>query len=67
MYTDGVTEAFSPQGDLFGEEYLREVLQANAGRSAQGMLEAIEESVVAFVGDTHLSDDLTLMVLRRQE
>jgi sigma-B regulation protein RsbU (phosphoserine phosphatase) len=65
FYTDGVTEAFSPQDDLYGEERLQATIQAAAGGSAQAMLDAIDDSVVAFVGDTSPSDDLTIMVLRR--
>ncbi len=64
FYTDGVTEAFSPQNEIYGEERLQATIQAAAG-SAQAMLDAIDDSVVAFVGDTSPSDDLTIMVLRR--
>jgi GAF domain-containing protein len=65
FYTDGVTEAFSVEGDIYGEDRLREAIRGGAGGSAQEMLEAIEGSVSEFVGDTPPSDDLTLMVLRR--
>jgi sigma-B regulation protein RsbU (phosphoserine phosphatase) len=66
FYTDGVTEAFSPQDDIYGEERLRATIQAAAGSSAQALLDGIDDSVSAFVGDTPPSDDLTLMVLRRK-
>ncbi len=66
FYTDGVTEAFSPQDDIYGVERLQTTIQAAAGGgSAQAMLDGIDNSVLAFVGDTPPSDDLTLMVLRR--
>ena len=65
LYTDGVSEAFSPQGDMYGEERLREAIQAAAAGSAQSMLDAIGSSVVAFTGDVAPSDDRTLVVLRR--
>ena len=64
FYTDGITEAFSPQGDIYGEERLHVTVQAADG-SAQAILDAIATSVVAFAGDAAPSDDRTLMVLRR--
>jgi sigma-B regulation protein RsbU (phosphoserine phosphatase) len=65
FYTDGVTEAFSPEGDIYGEERLRATVRAAAADSAQAMLDAIDDAVVTFVGEGSPSDDLTLEVLRR--
>jgi serine phosphatase RsbU (regulator of sigma subunit) len=65
FYTDGITEAFSPEGDIYGEERLRATVRAAAADSAQAMLEAIDDAVVTFVGEGSPSDDLTLEVLRR--
>ncbi len=66
FYTDGITEAFSPEGEIYGEERLRATIQAADDGSAQAMLDAIDGSVIAFAGDTPPSDDRTLMVLRRK-
>jgi len=67
FYTDGITEAFSLEGESYGEERLRAAIQAAAGRSAQALLDAIDDSVDAFIGDAIPSDDRTLMVLHRLE
>jgi len=67
IYTDGISEAFSPEGTMYGPERLRDVILAADGSSAQAMLEAIDNSVLGFVGDASPSDDLTLIVLRRLE
>ncbi len=67
LYTDGVTEALSRDGLFFGGDRLREALRHACDRgSAQETLNRIIETVADFVGDTPPSDDLTLMVLRRQ-
>jgi len=67
LYTDGVTEALSPDGRFFGEDRLREAIRgACDGDSAQETLNRIIDAVARFVGDTPPSDDLTLMVLSRQ-
>ncbi|UCC86074.1 MAG: GAF domain-containing protein, partial [Anaerolineales bacterium] len=65
FYTDGITEAFSSEGDIFGEQRLLASAQAARQGSAQAMLDAIDGSLSAFVGDNSASDDVTLMVLRR--
>jgi sigma-B regulation protein RsbU (phosphoserine phosphatase) len=74
LYTDGVTEAFSPAEDMYGEDRLCEMVEMTAICAAsapypapglaQDMLDAIDGSVVAFIGDATPSDDLTLIVLR---
>ncbi len=66
FYTDGITEAFSSENDIYGEERLRMTVRATGGSSAHAMLKAIDDSVATFVGDRRPSDDITLMVLRRQ-
>ena len=66
FYTDGVTEAFSPEGETYDEERLQAIIHAAAGNSAQEMLDGIDDSVTAFIGDAAPSDDRTTMVLRRQ-
>jgi sigma-B regulation protein RsbU (phosphoserine phosphatase) len=65
FYTDGITEAFSEEGDIYGEERLWMVVQSYGDQSARAMLEAIDNSIAAFVGDGPPSDDITFLVLRR--
>jgi serine phosphatase RsbU (regulator of sigma subunit) len=65
FYTDGITEAFSRNGDLFGEENLFNVLKANYMESADFIVKSIEEAVSSFIGSTLPTDDLTMLVLKR--
>ncbi|NJL95595.1 MAG: PP2C family protein-serine/threonine phosphatase [Anaerolineae bacterium] len=64
--TDGVTESKNVVGEMFGEERLRAVVEANMRGSADAMLRAIVEAVRAFVGEAPLDDDFTLYVVKRQ-
>jgi serine phosphatase RsbU (regulator of sigma subunit) len=66
FYTDGISEAFSPNGEMFGETRLREALRSACKDSAQSLLEAIDQSAADFIGGGAPSDDRTLMVLCRQ-
>lgn len=63
LYTDGVTEARSPDGAFFGEEGLVALLKPCAGKSAEEVAGKIEREVVAFQANV-ASDDIAVLVLR---
>jgi sigma-B regulation protein RsbU (phosphoserine phosphatase) len=64
-FSDGVTEARSPTGDLFGEARLRSVLEDARSVSALARVEAIQAAVRAFTEGGRPADDLTLLVIGR--
>jgi sigma-B regulation protein RsbU (phosphoserine phosphatase) len=64
-YTDGVLEVFSPSGELYGTERLKQVIVGNAGSSLEQLQSAILASVRAFAGGRAFADDLTLLVAGR--
>jgi sigma-B regulation protein RsbU (phosphoserine phosphatase) len=63
-YTDGVTEAFNPVEEEFGEERLRQIVATSAHLSAQTLTEKIVETVSEWCQDTPQHDDLTLVVMK---
>lgn len=63
LFSDGVTEARSPDGELFGVERLRAVLSPRAGAGADEIARAVDEAVMAF-GTGRPRDDVALLVLR---
>ncbi len=66
LYTDGLTEAFSPDGDLFGEPRLMETVRQDAVTSAKTLLDTIDKEISDFQNSQPLSDDLTMLVVRRK-
>jgi sigma-B regulation protein RsbU (phosphoserine phosphatase) len=62
LFTDGIPEALSPGGEMFGEERLREVLAGHSSQSAEATAEALVARVAAWTGRTAFDDDLTLVV-----
>jgi serine phosphatase RsbU (regulator of sigma subunit) len=66
LYTDGVTDALSPDGDMYGTERLPQIVRGSTCSSAQSLLRAIGDSVTAFAAGMPPADDLTLTVLHRQ-
>jgi serine phosphatase RsbU (regulator of sigma subunit)/putative methionine-R-sulfoxide reductase with GAF domain/anti-sigma regulatory factor (Ser/Thr protein kinase) len=65
LYTDGLTEAFSPQDELYGEQRLQAVLQNLEPSAARTVLNALEASVNEFMGGLSAADDLTMLALKR--
>ncbi|MBK6518617.1 MAG: SpoIIE family protein phosphatase [Polyangiaceae bacterium] len=61
-YTDGLTEAFDPSGEAFGESRL---LDALTGVELGLAVRAVEKAVDNFRGARALDDDATLLVIDR--
>jgi serine phosphatase RsbU (regulator of sigma subunit) len=66
LYTDGVTDALNNKYDEFGLTRLCSVVQAHQTESAASVIQAINQAVDEFVGDTPQFDDFTLVILKRE-
>ena len=67
LYTDGITEARSPEGGFFGTARLDEILRALPEPvTPEAAVEAIARAVGEFTGAGPLSDDQTLLALSRR-
>jgi len=66
MYTDGITEALSARNEFFGEQRLYAIIREVAANSAATLLATIDDALTEFVADQAPSDDMTLLILRRQ-
>jgi len=65
MFTDGVTEAMSPEGEEYEEKRLEPLLQEQRHDSAEAILETVKEALRVFTHDAITkSDDLTMIVLK---
>lgn len=65
IYTDGITEARSENGEEFGEDRLAACLTSTSGFDVDTVADEIMDSVHAF-GRGQLGDDATLVVATRQ-
>ena len=64
LYTDGITEARSPEGEFFGTNSLDEILHALPEPvTPASAVEAVARAVGEFAGTGPLSDDQTLLAL----
>ena len=64
LYTDGVTEAFNPDGAMFGDARLQAALETMAHAPVEDVVKALVREVKTFAGSAPQSDDLTVVVLR---
>ena len=64
LFTDGVTEAHDPGGDLFCEDRLEAVLGMHAGRGSREVVGGVTEALKGFVGTAPPHDDITMLALR---
>jgi serine phosphatase RsbU (regulator of sigma subunit) len=66
-YTDGVSEAFSAGGEMYGTFRLKNLISIESNKlSTSELLEAIVNEVYRFSDSSSLSDDLTLIAVCRK-
>jgi phosphoserine phosphatase RsbU/P len=64
LFTDGVSEAFDANGDLFGDDRLLAHLAAAAGGSAGTITAGVLQAVRDYAAGTKQSDDITVVTIR---
>jgi len=67
VYSDGVSEANNLNGDEFGLERLEEVIRKNFRASASGLRDKVESALSAFTQTAPANDDITLVIVKRDE
>ncbi len=65
LYTDGIPEAISPEGDFLGDARFKRLLSDLAGETVQRLCTLAIERVDAFVANV-ANDDRTLLALQRK-
>jgi serine phosphatase RsbU (regulator of sigma subunit) len=64
LYSDGVTEARSPDGEEFGEERLEAFVREHCALEPRALVKALIEYVQRFTDAAQLTDDVTVVVIR---
>ncbi len=65
VYSDGISEAMNPQGDLLGHQALTEILMAHQDLPLHELLDRIVARVHDHAAGAPQSDDITLVAVRR--
>lgn len=64
FYSDGITEASNPDGVLFGEDRLTELIKENCRNEPSVLIENIKNAVISFSQAETFRDDLTCAAIR---
>jgi sigma-B regulation protein RsbU (phosphoserine phosphatase) len=64
LYSDGVSEAFNPQEECYGDQRLLTDTAAFAGQTAPEIAAGLLKRVRAFAGTAPQSDDIAIMTLK---
>lgn len=67
LYSDGITEAMNGDDVEFGEERLRQTINKYRGVSSTDLVEKIIQDVQTHVAGASQSDDITIVIVQRQE
>ncbi len=67
LYTDGVTEAMNGQGEQFTLERLTEIFKNGPPMDPKDVSQVVFDAVKEFAGDNSQSDDITCLILHRNE
>ncbi|MCP9494251.1 MAG: SpoIIE family protein phosphatase [Pyrinomonadaceae bacterium MAG19_C2-C3] len=67
IYSDGVSETADSEGTEFGIERLRETITANMDLTAAALRDRIESALTKFAGGTRTADDVTLIIVKRNQ
>ena len=63
LYTDGVTEAFSAQGEAYGEKRLKRLLAKQEVVHPRALVNDVRADVSLWMGDAEQSDDITVLAI----
>ena len=64
-YTDGLTEACNAENEEFSKEQIKEIIKENKNLCAKELLDTIIGSLKDFLGEEKPGDDITVIVLKR--
>ncbi|RME74243.1 MAG: GAF domain-containing protein [Chloroflexi bacterium] len=64
LYTDGITDAPAPNGNLFGLNRLLYIIRNRATEAPEKLQEYIQAEVNAFLGTSDSRDDATLLIIK---
>ena len=67
VYSDGLTEAENPDGDMFGEERLRQIILQEAGAGSHVLERKLLEAMEKFTRGIGQTDDITFILLEKHQ
>ena len=67
LYTDGATEARNPEGEEYGSDRLSATASPLKGQPPSAVIQGCREDLRRFTAGSTLRDDMTMLLLRRED
>lgn len=67
FYTDGLSEAQNSMGKQFGKQTIKNIIMENKTKTAAEIQEALKQNLKIHIGEKPRTDDLTIIVLKREK
>lgn len=65
VYSDGLTDATNAEGEMFGEERVRRLVESLGAEGAESLEAGILQALDGFVAGVEQTDDITFIVIER--
>jgi serine phosphatase RsbU (regulator of sigma subunit) len=65
IYSDGLTEAENPNGEMLGEATVKDVIRREAAGGAEALERKLLDAIQTFTEGQAQSDDITLMIIEK--
>lgn len=65
VYSDGLTEAENPAGEMLGEQLVKEIICRDASLGAEALEHSLLEAIHNFTRGRSQTDDITLMIVEK--
>jgi serine phosphatase RsbU (regulator of sigma subunit) len=65
LVSDGTMDAVSPSGEMFEAERLLQSIRAHCSEELNQFVKGLYQEIAAFAGNAELSDDITILAIRR--
>jgi sigma-B regulation protein RsbU (phosphoserine phosphatase) len=65
VYSDGLTDAENPAGQMLGEDLVKNVILSEARGGAGRLEEKLLETIQSFTEGRSQTDDITMMIVER--
>ncbi len=64
FYSDGLSECFNPQGEIFGESRIKSLFAKTARHAPGEIIKKLTKTATEWMGKSLLRDDMTLVVMK---
>ena len=61
MFTDGLYEELSPDGEMFGMERIAEIMESNSDKDSKNIYSALKQAFLDWKKGADAHDDLTIL------